>query len=336
MTATTSPLPLSWSERWTKEGWVMSQTGTWSHPATGKTWAPPPIGQPAQLPSRLWVCSVCSSSNWSKKACVTCGCKKDFKSVLNTPAGASPPQAQGANPNSVSAKLAVVADRLLAATSSSTPAATTAGTPSAFPPAASANVDAPVTMSKEGHKEAIKQIEGALACIPGEENAPLREVMSAKLVVHRQALVQAKPIGQRLDGCRAALGRARGRLTAAEDAARLAEESRVAASEEVNKLLADLAVLEAQLVEHGGEVEDDSLSPLAALQQQLHSSVLMLKEIDGMDPEVIHSAESECATIMSKFEATVDAMKQRAVDARAAAKRRHSTKSPLCRAEIRP
>ena len=192
-------------------------------------------------------------------------------------------------------------------------------------------VGAPITpivpVSKEGHKEAIKQIESALACIPGEENAPLREVMSAKIVVHRQALAQSKPVGQRLDGCKAALGRAQGRLAAAEEAAKLAEEARIVAVEEVRKLQAEHAVLQAQVAEQGGDAEDEPSTPLVSLQQQLRSSVLMLKEIEGMDPEVIQDAEVECASIMSKFEATVAMMEKRVAETHAAVKRKHSTKS---------
>jgi len=183
------------------------------------------------------------------------------------------------------------------------------------------------TVSKDGHKEAIKQIELALACIPGEENALLRETMNAKIAEHRQALALSKPVGQRLDGCKAALGRAQGRLAAAEEAAKLAEEAMIAAAEEVRKLQAEHAVLQAQVAEQGGDAEDEPSAPLDSLQQQLRSSVRMLKEIEGMDPEVIQDAEVECAAIMSKFEATVAMMEKRVAETRAAVKRRHSTKS---------
>ena len=94
----------------------------------------------------------------------------------------------------------------------------------------------------------IKTLERALAALPsGREFTVLRDSIANKIAVLKRQIVEAKPIGQRLDGTRDALARAVRRQEQAEAALAQAHAAVQATTTEVDKLTTELACLESML-----------------------------------------------------------------------------------------
>ena len=192
-----------------------------------------------------------------------------------------------------------------------------AAAPLATPPSASPPTRAVIL-------EEVKQLEAAIAAVAAPGMAGVRADLQQQLAAKRKQLQDLKPLGQRLDGTRAALERATKRRLQAEEAQRLADAALQKALSEEETLKKDLQELEAAVGPDG--MQETSL---AALGVQMAAAVDQLKNLnDTVDENVIKDAQQECENLLSRFQATVKAAEVAAAQARAAAPRRLQGKQP--------
>eukprot|EP00972_Heterocapsa_arctica_P051074 7508413-Heterocapsa_arctica.AAC.1 len=93
----------------------------------------------------------------------------------------------------------------------------------------------------------IKSLESALGLLPTEPEYQMqRDAIDGKIRFLKRQIIEARPIGQRLDGTRDALARAKKRQTQAEDALAQAHAVLQATTDETDKLSLELATLESQ------------------------------------------------------------------------------------------
>ncbi|CAK0884901.1 unnamed protein product, partial [Prorocentrum cordatum] len=185
----------------------------------------------------------------------------------------------------------------------------------------------------KGHLQArIKQLETALAAIP-EGDAKLateRASLATRLTDAKRQLPGSKPIGARIDGARAALGRARQRQAEAEQAVAAALQLQHTVACEVTALETELQELEASLT------TEAPIEATATPESQAHA--ILGQMIDQLTAdEYVHPGHVEVAkTHVRQLFAGCRGTPQQAEATRAAAagtplvpkEVRHTTKSP--------
>ena len=114
----------------------------------------------------------------------------------------------------------------------------------------------------------LAAVEQALACLP---DGAMFQVSRAPLLMQQEELKKAisnsRPFGARLDGCKAALARARSRLDEATNNVLVAQQQQTEASNQVMKLEADLKDLEQSVVEQ--DATQEKADCLQHLQKQM-------------------------------------------------------------------
>jgi len=196
---------------------------------------------------------------------------------------AKPQPSPGAHPPKVADQLAKVAERLLQVTSQS---ATTHGDaahsaaasgmpggnpPTAQPPPRDADLHTP---SRQQLQQGIKQLESALQHLTGDDVGETKAHLLAQIENKKRQLVEARPIGQRIDNTRAALERARKRSTLTQEALTMAHAAAEAAAVEESRIAAELADLEASI--NNGPVAMET-GCVASLEEHLLAAVGQLR-----------------------------------------------------------
>ena len=225
---------------WQGGGWgASSGWGGWHKASDG-----------ASQGKRVWQCSVCKASNYSKATCATCGCRRTWSDVAqsgNANHASQPrsgmgrsPAAPPGDPTASRSQGQTTREQLNQLTASLASATSLALAPT---PVSAKSIG--VADQKEV-KATIKQTEATLAATH-ECDTEIRDILTARLVALKATLEDARPVGARLDQARAATARARSRLAdavAAEEAARALQ---IVANAEILAGERDVAELERQL-----------------------------------------------------------------------------------------
>ncbi len=104
-------------------------------------------------------------------------------------------------------------------------------------------------------------------------------------------LIEAKPIGQRLDNTKTALQRARKRLAQTQEGLSLAQQTVETAQMEETKPAAGLAELEATVA---ASPQAPSAHSLSALEDHLMAAVEQLRQLDALKPVIADEARDHC------------------------------------------
>ena len=196
-----------------------------------------------------WHCVCCSNFNWSRyKACQQCSAKKAFAmGPKPMPFVQLPPWAPKKPPGPPPVGFKGIVQHQPA------PAAANAATPVGVAAAAPTSTTTPTTASRGALHNRIRCLEAALAALPPPTSfdddcykIPRDELMKQITALKRQ-IIDAKPIGARIDGCRAALARAMKRRDTGHDALQAAQAVAAATDIEVATLEIDLQTLEFEL-----------------------------------------------------------------------------------------
>ena len=238
-----------------------------------------------------WHCSCCSNFNWSRyKACQKCSAKKAFAmGPRPVPFVQLPPWApkQPPGPPPVGFKGLV---QHLPVPAAAMIAATPAGVAAVAPPATTT----PTTASRGALHSRIRCLEAALAALPPPTSLdddcykiPRDELMKQIAALKRQ-MIDAKPIGARIDGCRAALTRAMKRRDSGHEALHAAQAVVTAADIEVATLEIDLQTLEVEL-QSSTEAEPETAESLITVEAGCARLISRLQENDVQEYTVLEA-----------------------------------------------
>ena len=152
-----------------------------------------------------------------------------------------------------------------------------------------------------------------------------REAMATQVAVKKKQLMDCKPIGQRLDNKRSALGRSQKRLAQAKESLQLAQIAVEAATLEENQLTQELAELEASVASAPSATE---VPGLESLEQQLIAAVNQLKQMESLQPSVLTGGGGarQCGLLLGRFQSTLEAAAKFAEATSSQAKRRLTSK----------
>ena len=225
-------------------------------------------------PWPTWMCGHCSTANWQNygkqaKQCRNCGLKKSF--VQSTGNHEQNDVGDVSAPNSsVAAKLDAVAATLRNATSE------TPLVPNARSDDPAASTESATSEERPKILQHIKALQTALDALPDDAKfCKEREILAARIKEHKKKLIDSKPIGARIDGCKAVLARAVARRQSALKGTELAQAALKQADDEVATYTTELAALEAEVARVNaastpGANDGNSLESLAkALQKVL-------------------------------------------------------------------
>ena len=196
--------------------------------------------------SRWWLCSCCSGWTLAQKGkCRNCGVKKQYGQTANKPTTPSP---------TTSPATPVIWKNW------SQPVTTT-------PPA---------TSSQETSTQ-IKALEAALAQLPtGEIFEESRTSIKASLTALKSSVSKSKPLGLRLESCRAAVARATKRSAMAAEAVTTAVTEAKTTDEELAKFRRDLSDLENEMTAAvGGNSVQSMTTALERVVGEMRSSPLV-------------------------------------------------------------
>ena len=262
--------------------WMQSKDGGWywhgAPSSTSNSWA-------------SWTCQNCNQTNWvPKQKCSQCGMKKSWAQVVAQPP--TPPQ-QAGNGKSVNPiqsqleKVSILLQRV-------TPEAADAPTQSAPSPQ---HQSTPATPTRTQIVAMIKSAEASLACLSEDDIfAEQRQALTDKIASLRQDIVDAKPIGARIDGARAFLSRAQERRENAANAMEIAKAAMEAADEEIDKVTQELLDLESALAKAPQPPASDS--PLDALASHLEVVLAELSVKDALLPEQLQNCQEHARTLL--------------------------------------
>ena len=197
-----------------------------------------------------WHCSCFSHFNWSRyKACQQCSAKKAFAmGPKPVPFVQLPPWAPKKPPGPPPVGFKGIVQHL-PRPAAATIAATPVGVAAVGPPATTT----PTTASRGALHSRIRCLEAALAALPPPTSfdddcykIPRDELVKQIAALKRQ-IIGAKPIGARIDGCRAALTRAMTRRDSGHEALHAAQAVVTAADIEVATFEIDFLTLGVEL-----------------------------------------------------------------------------------------
>ena len=247
----------AWDQR--SGSWVQDASGKWSWQfgsGCGEwRW---PSTHPSNSQATEWLCNACGTVNWTPKTkCSRCGIKKSWAQVVRSlSAEQAPPSTTSTavppKQNLVRAQLDQVSASLAKMVGAPPPVGT--ASVAASPPVMSGPSRAEVSIlptsvaTKAKISAKIKSLEAAVSHLPEDpEFDPQREALATKISELKRELTDAKPIGARIDGARAALQRSQDRRADAQCALALAQKVVEAADAEVDKIAADLCDFESAL-----------------------------------------------------------------------------------------
>ena len=169
-------------------------------------------------------------------------------------------------------------------------AATPAGVAAVAPPATTT----PTAASRGALHSRIRCLEAALAALPPPTSIdddcykiPRDELMKQIAALKRQ-IIDAKPIGARIDGCRAALTRAMKRRDSGHEALHAAQAVVTAADIEVATLEIDLQTLEVEL-QSSTEAEPETAESLITVEAGCARLISRLQENDVQEYTVLEA-----------------------------------------------
>jgi hypothetical protein len=253
-----SPWPSQWPSHVSNADFV---AGAWSRHGGGSTPGNPNDG----WESKWWLCGACSWYTPSQKGkCRHCGIKKQW---------------------------GLTAAPSTSRVSPATPAATPWTAPRAPP-------TEPTTTNAQETSAQIKALESALLLVP---DGPLfensRTVMRDQVTTLKASISKSKPIGLRLESCRAAVTRATKRKEAATEAVAAAIAEEKATTDELAKFSADLSILESELsvsvggLPQSGDCVQNMTTALERVVGEMRSSPLV-------PANLVYQAELQMATLL--------------------------------------
>lgn len=228
-----------------------------------------------------WRCGGCQGQNFSPKTkCATCGMRKSYAQALLQQPMSTEPSTQMDE---------CTAQHVIESTCNHEFA-----TP--IPPHQKAKL-----------LSDIKALETALKHLPEDPDfRTQRDMMSEKIAVRKKQIVEARPIGQRLDRTRDALARARKRQALAEETLAQAHATVQATTDESDKLSMELATLESQLV----PTYPSEPLRFQALESHLAAAIEELRGSSFVHAAAVSEAESQVCELLDKFKCTLLAAKR--------------------------
>ena len=312
---------MAWQDPPQANDWKMDPAGKWHF--IGRSGS----GGAANAKSRVWACSGCKSSNYSKNACGTCGMRRSWAEVVKTPADTTQPKnkhMQQSPPhvtqNKVEQQLAEISEKLKLATAGKI--TLKCGQPVGVKPHSSAEAPAPDVGAKShlpadapGAEESatrsqlvssLTQLESALAALPeGQGNDVHRTYISENIEEKRRLLGETKReklgVGKRLDMARAAMERAQKRKSIADDSVALALSAQENATAELEQISSEVTSLQQQL-----SSSSSSVTSMEELEMQLVAAVESLELCEAISPDSVTDARNQSLELLRKFKQSLD------------------------------
>jgi hypothetical protein len=315
---------------------VMSQWPSGSWQQGGSSWQHGSMGQPGSqqwaptTSTASWSCKLCLSDNLSKgKACKNCRASRTYAdAVMTRPPSQQqqqgqqhhghgqhqqhqqwPPQRNPQGGGTLQQQLTNVV-RLMegSMTGAGTIDAPQGSTPGFGPMAAQAPLTTTASQGAlpAGERQALvrqlHQLESSLAALPDTPEFSLLRAQIGIQHAHAKAkIASSRPLGARLDGCRAALDRTRQTATAMAAAAAAAEGASIRAQAQVVSLESELAELEALVT--SDEANEGSKTCITRLQSEMMRVVSEMAQSTHVDkPEV----DAVMAAMTTLFQGVTD------------------------------
>ena len=286
---------------------IWQQSGTDAKPrwkdygaANNGWWWPSSHSQP-RIPGAEWNCSICRITNQftKKDRCRQCGIKRAVGEKSTTPASQHVDQSKPPRTYAQAVQFVAAAQ------------APTQPTPTAMLPATAAEAKSPKKQASEDTKAAkakIVKYTSHLEMLEADDT-DVRALLMGKIESIRATIVEAKPIGQRIDDTRNFLERAQARGKNAEIALLAAEAAVEAATTEIDRATAELLELEAALA-HAPEPCTDASNrgTTQELSQVLNALLAHMKADPMVDPSLVKLAQAHSTQLLSGFQHTIAAM----------------------------
>jgi hypothetical protein len=268
-------------------------------------WWWPPSQQPPQhrIPGAEWTCSICRIVNptTKKERCQKCGIKRAVGEK------SPPPVSQLVDQPKPTLTYAQAVQYVAAA--QATPTSPVQAAPAVVQVAP--EVKSPKKQAAEDTKLAKSRIVKYTSQLESleAEDIDMRALLLGKIESIKATIVDAKPIGQRIDDTRNFLERAQARGKSAALALLAAEEAVVAATTEIDRATAELQELEAALA-HAPEPCTDAPSSgtTQELSQVLSALLAHMKADPLVDPSLIRLAQAHSSQLLNGFQHTIAAM----------------------------
>jgi hypothetical protein len=273
-------------------------------------WWWPSSQQPQQhrIPGAEWTCSICRITNpiTKKERCQKCGIKRAVGEKSPPPASQLVDQPKPPMTYAQAVQFVAAAQ----ATSSQPP-------PTPILPQVVAEVKSPKKQASEDTKAAKTRIVKYTSQLESleAEDVDMRALLLGKIESIKATIVEAKPIGQRIDDTRNFLERAHARGRSAALALRAAEEAVEAATTEIDRATAELLELEAALA-HAPEpcADAPSSGTTQELSQVLSALLAHMKADPLVDPSLVRLAQAHSAQLLNGFQHTIAAMQAAQVE----------------------
>ena len=260
--------------------------------------------QPRQprIPGAEWSCSICHTTNQitKKERCRQCGIKRSVGEKGPPPASQLVDQPKQTMTYAQAVQLVAAAQ-----TTSSHPL------PAPTLPLAAAEAKSPKKQAMNDTKAAKARIVKYTSQLEllETDDTDMRALLLAKIESVKATIVEAKPIGQRIDETRNFLERAHARGRSAVLALHAAEAAMEAATSEIDRAAAELLELEAALA-HAPEPSCDAASrgTTQELSQVLNALLAHMKADPMVDPSLVRLAQAHSAQLLNGFQHTIAAM----------------------------
>lgn len=295
---------------WNGQQWVRGDNGYYSQSHHQQQWGRARHGA-------SWTCRLCNKYNSSKKACAQCRASRDFADTGHTqvatpPTPPSAPTRAATHAINQQLKQALnllapaMGASLTPAPSASPPGPTAAGTstPTGLAPTSSA--------SKSDLQARIKSLESAAAQLPTDPSfVDIHRKIHADIDATKKMITELKPIGARLDACRAALDRSKARRESAEMAVMTAQAAWAAADNESTQLQREVASLEQELQSQPPD-GPQSAPPLDSVTQLKDGMAKVLDEMACgiVPPDVISNMHQRLTAVFNDVTAVAQSCRQ--------------------------
>ena len=150
----------------------------------------------------------------------------------------------------------------------------------------------------------IMALEAALAALPGADFcADVKAGIELKIQDKKREITNSRPIGARVDACRAWLDRCAARRLQCADALELAQETMDAADAEVEKAFKELAALEDELAANQSSPKpvagvESGPNCIEAMAGSLHAVLSEMQRSSEVPQDVIQEAEAHMKGLM--------------------------------------
>ena len=237
-----------------------------------------------------WQCKVCQQWNWPKhKTCWTCKAMRSYadvaKNVVPPPKVLTPGQA-------LQQQLTEITRQLSQAV---------AGPPTAVQGGASPYPPSPGTEPTETpDRQQLAQLEASLAQLPDMPCfATSRAALIKQITEVKSRVDHTKPIGSRIDSCKAALERARQRLATADAALTAAQSAKEVATQQVSTLEHDLRELQAVVAANAAK--QSSSNCLDRLQTEMETVIQEMSTSGAVDGADIASSMQQMVVLFQNL-----------------------------------